>query len=354
MDKKDTTMVASIAIAILVSAVLFVSGVLNVRTADADSSRFTTTSSVIGSGEKIIVEIESPYGFERISSFKTFNTSNLMKKGDFHTLKLQGTVMNDKRTLLDWIARDIGEMPDGLAADGIVTHGGMEVKMTKPKEGATVEKIAITGKVTLIVLEGFDDMYATNKLREIEFSGCHIAGYHLGTLYDNDRPYSLENRLEHYEQVDFACTAVKDLKSDIRNNRGITVLRPFNERTQELENEKGELIITSREYREPVTSKKVDQKIVATAELEKTHYKIGEIAIFTVTFTDLEGNAIDPDTIKAVYDGKMIQLKRQDIGIYTYATDTLTKEHHQLIVNAEKKEFDTDTTFLSIPIHRIS
>ena len=100
--------------------------------------------------------------------------------------------------------------------------------------------------------------------------------------------------------------------------------------------------------------KQVKQEIVTRTELAKSSYKIGDIATFTVAFTDLEGRNIDPDTIKAYYDGKMIQLERQNIGVYTYSTSGLTKAHHQLIVSAEKSSFATDTTYLTIPIHNIS
>ncbi|MFQ5969797.1 MAG: hypothetical protein ACE5J2_04815 [Nitrososphaerales archaeon] len=363
MNKKQRTMLVSITIVTLVGAMLLLSGVLNMHIADAQSDGRYGGNSPPGNAAKIIVEIESPFGFERITSFKTFNTDNLMKRTGYFTLKLQGPIMDDKRTLLHWIAQDIGKMPDGLAADGIETHGGRAAKMTKPREGVTVDMIPMTGKVTLLILEYYQGMFEHHQLRKLEFSGCHVAGYHLGTLYDNDRPYLEETRIQHYEQVDFACTNVKDLKGMNMNSRQVMVERAMGNEDREIMNEKGELLITSREYRQPIvmnnfvkeeSAKSLRQEVVTTILSDKVYYKTGDVATFTVTFTDLEGNGIDPDAMKAYYDGKMIQLERQNTGVYTYVTLGLTKAHHQLIINAEKVDFAADTTYLTIPMHRIS
>jgi len=224
--------------------------------------------------------------------------------------------------------------------------------------------VPLTGKITLQLLENRVDMYANPHeiTRNIEFSGCHVAGYHLGTNFDDEKQF-FRDGLQHFEEVDFACKNVKDLRSESMDNRGIIVQRAIGNEDREIMNEKGELVITSREYRQPIvmdsfvqeeSAKSLRQEIVTTAVSDKVYYQIGDAATFTVTFTDLEGNAVDPDTIKAYYDGKIVQLEQQDIGVYTYTTLGLTKAHHQLIVSAEKTDFATDTTYLTIPIHRIS
>ena len=365
MNKKQT-MLASIAAVILVGAMLSLSGIFGKAIAISPSKGADYDVAprgaypLAGEAVNIVVEIDSPFGFERITSFKSFNTDNLMKKTGYHTLRLQGPIMNDKRTLLNWVAQDIGNMPDGLAVDGVVTHGGTEVKMTKPKEGATIDMVPMTGKVTLLILESWQDMYGYHYLRQIEFSGCIVAGYHVGAFMDNDKPY-FPNGIQYYEEVDFACTNVKNVKSTGSDNRGIMVETAINNDNREIMNEKGELIIKSREYRQPIVmdrqeepKKALKQEIVTTIASDKTNYRIGDAATFTVTFTDLEGMTIDPDSIKAYYDGRMIQLEQLDTGMYTYTTQALTKAHHQLIVSAEKTDFATDTTYLSIPVHRIS
>lgn len=369
MNKKQTTMLASIAAVTLVGVMLLPSGILGKAIAfnPTGGPDYTLTPSVpnqdfAGTVTKIIVEIDSPYGFERLTSFKLFQTDNLMKQSGYYTLRLFGPIMNDKRTLLHWIANDIGKLPEGLYVDmPITTGGGKPAKMTKPNEGATISTIPMTGKVTLQLLESYQDMYDFHQVRQLEFSGCHVAGYHLGTNYDDEKAY-FRDGIQHFEEVVFACTKIKDLKSESTNNRGIMVGTAINNDNREIMNEKGELIITSREYRQPIVmenhiqmqSKPVKQEIMTKTETDKAYYKVGDAATLTITFTDLQGNLIDPDAIKAYYDSKMVQLEKQDIGVYTYRTPALTKAHHQLIVSAEKADFATDTTYLTIPIHRIS
>ena len=370
MNKKQTTMLASIAAVTLVGAMLLLSGILGkaialpsaTRGLDYDVAPAGPNQDLTGTATKIIVEIDSPFGHEILTSFKLFQTDNLMKQSGYYTLRLFGPIMNDKRTLLHWVANDMGKLPDGLYADmPITTGGGKPAKMTKPKEGATINTIPMTGKVKLQLLENNEDMYSLRAVRQFEFSGCHVAGYHAGTNYDDEKAY-FRDGIQHFEEIIFACTGIKDLQSQSTNNRGIMVETAINNDNREIMNEKGELIITSREYRQPIVmenhiqmqSKPVKQEIVTITETDKVYYKVGDAATFTITFTDLQGNLIDPDAIKAYYDGKMIQLQKQDIGVYTYGTPALTKAHHQLIVSAEKADFATDTTYLTIPIHRIS
>jgi len=371
MNKKQTTMLASTAVLTLVGALLLLSGIFGKAIAfnptgapDYTTAPQGTTGDLAGQVTKIIVEIDSPFGFERITSFKVFQTDNLMKKGGYYTLRLQGPIMNDKRTLLNWIANDMGRLPDGLYTDlPITTGGGKPAKITKAKEGATTDLVPLTGKVTLQLLENHVDAFANfhEMTRVFDFSGCHVAGYNLGSNFDDEKAF-FRDGLQHFEEVVFACTTIKDLKSESMNNRGVVVQRSIGNEDREIMNEKGELVITSREYRQPIvmdnvqeeSTKSLRQEIVTTAVSDKVYYQIGDAATFTVTFTDLEGNAVDPDTIKAYYDGKIVQLEQQDIGVYTYTTLGLTKAHHQLIVSAEKTDFATDTTYLTIPIHRIS
>ena len=172
MNKKQTTMLASIAAVSLIATVLSLSGVLNIALAapnEADRNNIDTAT-------KIIVEIDSPYGHEVITSFKAFQTGNLMQKSEYYTLRLQGPIMNDKRTLIHWIANDLGKLPDGLAADGVAIKAGEVVRISKPKEGATIEMVPMTGKVTLQLMEGITDMFAQEHeiLRQLEFSGCYV------------------------------------------------------------------------------------------------------------------------------------------------------------------------------------
>jgi len=367
MNKREKMLVSITAIT-LVGVMLLLSGIFGKAVAfNPTGSPDYTLQPIVSNGPtgeatKIIVEIDSPYGFERITSFSVMQTDNLMQILGYHTLKLQGFIHADKRTLLNWIAQDLGKLPDGLSIDGVFARGGDYSRMTKAKPNSTITMVPMTGTVRVQLLEDRASLFAEEheKLRQLEFSGCHVAGYDIFTHNDERREY-LSVGIIHVEQVTFACTAVRDLNAISMNSRGIIVDTAINNEGRKIMNEKGELIINSREYRQPIVMDN-DQKeenslkleIVATAVTDNTYYQIGEPATFMVTFTDLEGVMIEPDTIKAYFDGKMIQLEQQDTGVYIYTTPGLTKEHHQLIVSAEKEDFATDTIYLSLPMHRIS
>jgi len=357
-------MLASIPAAILLGVMISQSGILNVAMASNDAaSRDPLFESLTGEALKIVVEIDSPYGHDDITSFKAFQTDNLLAKQPYHILRLQGPVMRDKPFVLPWVADYLGKLPDGLSADGVFVKAGEIAKLTKSKDSKTFgNTIASTGKVTLKLLQGTTDVEQTDKVRELDFSGCYIAGYDLYTKNDERRPYTNPG-IEHVEQITFACTEIKDLGTS--GDRGILFGRA--QMHPQIVNEKGELIIQgSEKYRSPIViedqsqlkldtkSKQVKQEIVTRTELDKPSYKTGDKATFTVTFTDLEGNNIDPDTIKAYYDSQVVKLQKQDTGVYTFTTSSLTKTDHQLIVSVEKSSFPASTTYLSLPIHRIS
>ncbi len=360
--KKQTTMFASVGAVALLGATLLLSGVLNRAAAQETTSPFSSSPNAIGTATKIVVQIDGPYGHEILRSFKVFQTDNLMQKNGYYTLRLQGQIMNDKLTLIPWIANEIGKMSDGMAADGVSIEPGSAAKLTEPKEGEKIDT-PVTGKVTVQLLEAdqdaFGDGLSTKPVRQIEYSGCHVAGYYMGTLVDNVKGYFVEG-IQHYEEVVFACKKVENLDSSNKNNRGILVERSIQGSSGSKTNEKGELI-TTREYRQPIVmeasknvgSNHTKHEITTRMLTDKTNYKIGDTARFTLTFTDLAGNSIEPDTIKAYYNSKMVVLKKQDVGIYTFTTPPLLKEHQQLIVSVEKKDFGTYTRYLSIPVHRI-
>jgi hypothetical protein len=354
----------------MVGAMLVLSGVFGKAIAfnPTQSPDYTvapqgTTNDLSGQVTHLIVEVNSPFGFERISSFQVFQTDNLMKQSGYYTLRLYGPIFNDKRTLMMWIENDIGKLQAGqYTALPITTGGGKPALMTSPATGATITSVPLTGSLKLMLLEKRVDMYSQDHeyTRAFDFSGCHVAGYNLGSNYDDEKSF-FRDGLQHFEEVVFACTKVKGVAGQSMNSRGIIVDTAINNDNREIMNEKGELIINSREYRQPIVMENYQEEekllkleIATNVVTNKQYYEIGEVAKFTVTFTDLEGNPINPDTIKAYYDGKIVQLVQEDVGVYTYITPGLTKQHHQLIVSAEKEDFATDTVYLSIPIHRVS
>ncbi|MGH9877319.1 MAG: hypothetical protein ACRD5H_06750 [Nitrososphaerales archaeon] len=371
MHKKQTTMLTSMAAVTMVGAMLVFSGVFGKAIAfnptgapDYTTAPQGTTNDLAGQVTKFIVEIDSPYGFERISSFKLFQTDNLMKQTGYQTLRLYGPIMNDKRTLMMWIENDLGKLQDGQYTSlPITTGGGKPAVVTKPAAGPTITTVPLSGKVKLMLLENRVDMYSQDHeyTRAFDFSGCHVAGYNLGTNVDDEKQF-FRDGLQHFEEVVFACTTVKGVGGQSMNSRGIIVDTAINNDNRKIMNENGELIISSREYRQPIVMDNVQEKqekplgleIVTALVADKESYEIGDAATFMVTFTDLEGNPINPDTIRAYYDGKLVQLEQLNVGLYTYVTPSLTKSHHQLIVSADKQDFATDTTYMSISIHRIN
>jgi len=372
MNKRQTTMLASIAAVTMVGAMLVFSGVLGKAIAfnPTGSPDYTVLPSPptnpqpdqSGQVTKIIVDINSPFGLERISSFQLIQTDNLMKQTGYQTVRLHGGVYNDKRTLLMWAENDLGKLQAGQYTNlPITTGGGKPAVMSSVPAGATITTVPLTGSLKVMLMENRVDMYANEHeyTRVLNYSGCHVASYNSGTNFDDER-WFFRDGLQHYEEFVFACSKVTGIGGNSMNSRGIIVATAMNNDNREIMNEKGELIINSREYRQPIVmEQEVEEKspkleIATNVQTNKEHYEIGEAAKFTVTFTDLEGNSINPDTIKAYYDGKIVQLTQEDVGVYTYVTPGLTKENHQLIVSAEKEGFATDTTYLSIPGGRVA
>ncbi|MGH9922003.1 MAG: hypothetical protein ACRD38_04570, partial [Nitrososphaerales archaeon] len=97
MNKRQTTMFASIAAVTMVGAMLVLSGIFGKAIAfnPTGAPDYTVLPSLptnqqpdqTGQVTKIIVEVNSPFGFERISSFQLFQTDNLMKQSGYQTLR---------------------------------------------------------------------------------------------------------------------------------------------------------------------------------------------------------------------------------------------------------------------------
>ena len=56
---------------------------------------------------------------------------------------------------------------------------------------------------------------------------------------------------------------------------------------------------------------------------------------------------VAPDVIKATYDGKVVELQKKE-GTYTFNVDNLSKEHHQLVVSADKEGHNPGTAYLTL------
>ena len=73
---------------------------------------------------------------------------------------------------------------------------------------------------------------------------------------------------------------------------------------------------------------------------DKRAYYPGEIAVYTVKFTNSDGKSIDPDLIRATYNSQFIRLEKVDDGVYSYATKRLTRQDNQLGVYGEKDGYN--------------
>ena len=88
-----------------------------------------------------------------------------------------------------------------------------------------------------------------------------------------------------------------------------------------------------------------------TTDGNRNRYSIGSTALFSVAFHDGMGNFVDPDVIKATYDGNFVSLKKVDVGRYTFETPKLVKfEQHQFGVFVEKFGYASAQKSLTITV----
>ena len=100
------------------------------------------------------------------------------------------------------------------------------------------------------------------------------------------------------------------------------------------------------------TSFKISLKpleLIMTTDGNKNRYSLGDEAFFSVAFTDGAGNFVDPDFLRATYDGNFVEMSHLAIGRYTFETPHLVKfEQHQFGVFAEKWGFNSAQQSLTI------
>ena len=81
-------------------------------------------------------------------------------------------------------------------------------------------------------------------------------------------------------------------------------------------------------------------ELVLTTDSNVNAYSLGKKALFSVAFSDGAGNFVDPDFVRATYDGRFVEMAGVDVGRYTFETPHLVKfEQHQFGVFAEKWGF---------------
>ncbi|MFQ5941083.1 MAG: hypothetical protein ACE5KA_05225, partial [Nitrososphaerales archaeon] len=90
-------------------------------------------------------------------------------------------------------------------------------------------------------------------------------------------------------------------------------------------------------------------ELVMTTDGNKNRYKFGETALFSVAFSDGAANFVDPDFLRATYDGKFVEMTNVVVGRYTFETPHLIKfEQHQFGVFAEEWGFQSAQKSITI------
>ncbi|MGH9921349.1 MAG: hypothetical protein ACRD38_01205 [Nitrososphaerales archaeon] len=88
-----------------------------------------------------------------------------------------------------------------------------------------------------------------------------------------------------------------------------------------------------------------------TTDSNKNRYSIGSMAFFSVAFHDGMSNFIDPDFMRATYDGSFVSMNKEEVGRYTFTTQRLVKfEEHQFGVFAEKFGYTSTQKSLTVTV----
>lgn len=91
---------------------------------------------------------------------------------------------------------------------------------------------------------------------------------------------------------------------------------------------------------------------------DKSMYKQGDKATVFINFIQgdiLNGNInyggfVSPDVIKASFDGQAVEPQKKKEGSYTFIVDSITKEHHQLVVSSEKQGYNAGSAYLTLVV----
>ena len=98
--------------------------------------------------------------------------------------------------------------------------------------------------------------------------------------------------------------------------------------------------------------------MITVAATDKKLYKEGEAALVFANFIEAEiegknieyGNFIDPDSMRATYDGEPVELSKKKSGSYTFVTPPLTVGHHQLVINPAKEGYNNRVGFITVQV----
>jgi len=209
-----------------------------------------------------------------------------------------------------------------LLSGALVTANAQPVALTFlildpiPSVVATGDEVSFTGTLTTIQGKGLADM--TIKIVEERAAGSNV----LATATTD-------------ENGAFATTWIADLDNPARD-RIMSVSASFSGAPG-----------YSAAKSSTAGLRVAIQNMKVSFTFDKQTYFNGEVATFTLKFSSPAGLPIDPESIRAIYDGVTVSLERKSEGVYVYKTPALTPPTHTLQVIAEKhgyKLFNDSTT----------
>ncbi len=138
----------------------------------------------------------------------------------------------------------------------------------------------------------------------------------------------------------FSTTWIASL--DVNRNTPVTVFAQF---------DGGEGLMASRTSKVSFRIVLIPINLEITTDSNKNRYSIGSTAFFSVAFHDGMGNFIDPDFMRATYDGNFVSMNKEEVGRYTFTTPRLVKfEEHQFGVFVEKFGYSSTQKSLTITV----
>ena len=110
---------------------------------------------------------------------------------------------------------------------------------------------------------------------------------------------------------------------------------------------------TGDEKMAPSKSKRLSMTVTVntvhtTMNSDKTQYQEGDTVLIFLAFLDSNDEFIDPDTIRASWNNKAIELEKKKEGSYTFTIENLERQHQQIIVVPDKAGLNANTAFLTL------
>ena len=91
-------------------------------------------------------------------------------------------------------------------------------------------------------------------------------------------------------------------------------------------------------------------RLITSVTTDKQLYNVDEVASVTITFKDLKGQPVDPDSLEVRLDSMKMFPVRHDNGTYFFTTSALTERLHMITVIAEKEDYLRETRTATITV----